>query len=524
MFQRIFKNPVSLISFFIITLAYLLVHFIGCKTSLSGLDFFLYLIIFLSGIGYARKTLLLWFSDLTVALTLLALAFGTNLFYMVTLDYQLQPILLFSLYAMAVFLSAKWHEQPTQTYAVLLALGLGMIILLQPTGMFSLLIPVLWGVHDKASWKSKLLLIRNNVRQFCIFIACLAVLVLPPVLFWKISPGDIPVLSFKLPGMFYSFSTWLWNDLFSFDHGWLIYTPIMVFALTGFYLISDKFRPFFYSLFFLFFIELFMESSWSLLGETPVFGQVAFVPFYAILSIPFAAATDFIMGRRSPYRFAFFLVTVILVLFNFFQTYQYSNGIILPEKMTSRYWSMAFGRTHLSEWEKETDPCYEVQASVVLKDTEGFTRKTLAFYDFEDTTAIYRNALAKDTSASGHRSFRLNPSTRFSPGIKVQYSKVTLKSRVGIRIAVSILLRKPITEGDLNLVITSSHNGNYYHYRALSLKSQNIRPGSWKTFSFDYLSPKNVDRSDEFQANVWYTGNDVVFIDNLRIELFEPLN
>ena len=170
------------------------------------------------------------------------------------------------------------------------------------------------------------------------------------------------------------------------------------------------------------------------------------------------------------------------------------------------------------------EPGYEAQASVVLQDDHGFTRKTLAFYDFEDTTVIYRNALVKDTSASGHRSFRLNPATRFSPGVKVQYSKMTIKPRVGIRITASILSQKPVTNGDLIFVITYIHNGNYYHYRTLNLKSQDLRPGSWQTFSFDYLSPKTFYRDDELQCYVWYTGKDVVYIDNLRIELFEPLN
>lgn len=523
LYQKI-KNPLSSVVTFSIFVFYFLVHLIGSGNRINLLDYFLYLIIFISGIEYTRKTLLLWFTDRNVALTLVALAFGTNLLYIVSLDYRLQTILLFSLYSIVLFYTAKWHEKQTGANTIMLAIGVGIIILLHPTGMFSLLIPVLWGLHDRVSWKQKRTIIRGNIKQVYLFIGCVAVLVLPPLLVWKISPGDIAVLSFKLPGVFISFSSWLWNDLLSFDHGWLIYTPIMLFALIGFHFIAGKFRPIFYPLFPLVIIELFMESSWSLLGKTPVFGQVAFVPFYAILAIALAATTDHVLSGKNTYRSVLFLIPFILVIFNLFQTYQYNNGIILPNKMSAQLWSLSFCRTHLSEWEKEIDPGYEAQASVVLQDTNAYKRKTLAFYDFEDTTVISPNALVKDTSISGKRSFRLNLNTQFSPGIKVQYSEMTKKSRIGIRITASVLTKKPITEGDLNFVVTSIHGGNYYHYRSLIIDSLVLHSGNWNTISFDYLSPRKVFRNDEFQSYIWYKGKDIVYIDNLRIDLFEPLN
>jgi hypothetical protein len=452
MFQRKIKNPFSLISFSVIALAFLLVHFIGFKTRLSVLDFCLYLIIFLSGIGYTRKTLLLWFPDLTVTLTLLALAFGTNLFCMVSLDYQLQPVLLFSLFAMVVFLTATWHEQQKQTYAVSLALGLGIIILLQPTGMFSLLIPVLWGVHDKTSWKSKILLVKNNYRHVLIFICCLVVLVLPPVLFWKISPGEISFLSFKLPGVFISFSSFLWNDLFSFDHGWLIYTPLMVFAFIGFYFFADKNRPIFYPVFLFCILDLFLESSWSKLGITPVFGQVAFIPIYALLVFPIASLIGFIQTGRIFSRVALSVVTAILILLNIFQTLQFNNGIILHSGMTADNYGQVFGRTGVTEIEKLQMAGTEPDASLVLKDENRFTKITLASYNFEDTNVPYRYKLESEFVKTGKWALAMGINFRFSPG---------------------------------------------------------------------FLIPSDLYSGDQLYAFVWYTGKDVIYIDDLKIEGFE---
>ncbi len=521
MFPWKIKNPFSLISFFIIAIVYLLVHFITSKIFLSYIDFFLYLIIFLSGIGYTRKTLLFWFPDLTVGLTLLAVAFGTNLFWIVSLDYQLQPILLFSLYAMVIFLTAKWHEQPKQTYIISLALGLGIIILLQPTGMLSMLIPVLWGVHDKASWKSKILLIKNNYRQVFIFFCCLVVLVLPLVLFWKISPGEISFLSFKLPGIFYSFSSWLWNDLFSFDHGWLIYSPLMIFPFIGFYFFEEKNRPFFYAVFLFCILDLFLESSWSKLGITPVFGQVAFIPAYALLILPMASLIGLIQNGKIVSRFVLLVVTSIFIILNIFQTWQFNDGIILHSGMTADNYIQVFGRTGVAESEKMQMAGIEPDARLVFKDESRFRKINLAFYDFEDTHVPYRNKLKSDHVKSGKMAFIMDSTTRFSPALDIRYDDFTKKPWVGLRITASVYAGSPEALSGAYLVISSIHEGNNYRYQKLNLGDLKLKPNLWNTLTLDYLIPADPFPADHLVSFVWYIGKAKIYIDDLKYEAFE---
>ncbi len=521
MFQRKINNPFSLISFFVIALAYLLVHFIGYKARLSGFDFLLYLIIFLSGIGYTRKTLLLWFPDLTVALTLLALAFGTNLFYMVTMDYQLQSILLFSLYAMVVFLTAKWHEQQNQTYAVSLALGLGMIILLQPTGFFSLMIPLLWGVHDKESWKFKIRLLKNNQRQTNLFFICLEILVLPPILFWRISPGEIPLLSFTLPGVFIAFSSFLWNDLFSFDHGWLIYTPIMALTFIGFYFFAKKNRPLFYTVFLFCILDLFMETSWSKLGTIPVFGQVAFIPAYALLVLPMTSLIEYIHSGKMFSRILLSVVIMILILMNLFQTWQFSNWIIPHSGMTADKYSQVFGRTGVTEIKKMQMTGIEPDASLVLKDEEKFRKINLALYDFENPDGSNKSRLVSDHVKSGKMALAMDSAASFSPALDLRYKDFTNQQRVGMRITASVFAASLESLSGVNLVITSIHEGTNYRYKSLNLGNLKIRPGIWNIVSLDYLIPSDRYPDDQLVSYVWYTGKSRIYIDDLKFEAFE---
>jgi hypothetical protein len=499
-----------------------MVHFIGIEPPTTGLTFLLYLIIFLAGIGFTGATLLHYFSDLTVAISMMVLAFGTNLFFIVSMDYRLQPILLFSLYAMVVFLTVAWHEHQKQIHAILMSLGLGLIILLQPTGVVALLIPVLWGVYDKASWRSKILLIKNNSRQADLFLGCLAILVLPTVLIWKISPGEIPFLSFNLPGVFYSFSSWLWMDLFSFDHGWFIYTPIMIFAFIGFHFLSEKHRPIFYAVYILIILDIFLETSWSKLGTTPVFGQIAFIPVYALLTIPAASFFRMILeGRKIP-AILLSLVVAFFLFLNIFQSWQFSQGIILSSEMNADNYSRVFGRTHVSDIEKQQMAGVDPDPDLVLKDEKRFSRTTLAFYNFEEPNSPYKNNLRKVPSKNGMMAFTLDGTSQFSPTLDIQYGDFRKRPRVGMRITASVFAEDAPALSDVNLVITSNHKGDNYLYKRLNLGDLKLKPGIWNTVSLYYLIPADPPPEDKLGACVWYTGNSRVYVDDIKFEAFEP--
>jgi hypothetical protein len=479
-------------------------------------------VIFLSGIVFTRKTLLLYFPDLTVAITLLALAFGTNLFCMVSLDYRLQPILIFSLFAMVVFLTASWHKHQKLIYVISFTIAMGLIILFQPTGFFALLIPALWGVHDKASWKAKIILIKNNKRQGDFFISCLAVFVLTPVLFWNISPGEIPFFSFKLPGVFYSFSSFLWNDLFSFDHGWLIYTPFMIFAFIGFYFFAEKNRTIFYPVFLFCILDLFLETSWSKLGTTPVFGQVAFIPAYAMLVFPIASFIGMIQNDKPVSRIIFYTFTTILILMNVFQTWQFNEGIILHSGMTEDNYREIFGRTTLTENEKQKMIGTEQDTTFVLRDESRFKKVGLAFYDFEDPDVPFKSKLEHTHVKSGKMAFTMDSTTRFSPGVFVQYEEFMKKPRVGLRITASVFTKNSADFSEVNLVISSMHGSTNYLYKKLNLGDLQLNAGIWNTVSLDYLIPPDPNLQDQLVSYVYYTGNSMIYIDDLKYETFEP--
>ena len=81
------------------------------------------------------------------------------------------------------------------------------------------------------------------------------------------------------------FAPYTWEVLFSFRKGWLLYTPIMVFALLGFHSLYKRNRAIFWALLTYFIINLWFVSSWTCWWYAESFGQRALIPSYVVLGI-----------------------------------------------------------------------------------------------------------------------------------------------------------------------------------------------------------------------------------------------
>jgi len=522
MFSRIRNNLFSLLAFTLIILVYLFIYFADADSEKYAGNFIVVFCIYLTGIGFSLKTLRSFYSDLTVAIVIIALAFGTNLFFITTLDYQLQPVLLFSLIAMIVYFTSRWHENQRLTTAILLFIIMGLVILFQRIGFCSLLIPIFWGIDGREGFNSKIKIIGKAYFQIILSAVCLLIIVLGSILIWNISPGEISLLSFFHPGVFHPVSTFLWNDLFSFDHGLFIYTPVIIFAFIGFYSFSEKNRPVFYSVFLFCIIEIFLESSWSKLGTTPVFGQIAFIPTYALLIIPMASFVELIQTGKSILRIILSLIIVIFILLNVFQAWQFHQGIILKSGMTPDNYLRVFGQTSLSDFDKQILAGIKPDSSLLLKNEKMYKKINLTTFNFEDTHVYYNFKLENKIVKSGKLAFTMDSATRFSPSLNVTYKDFTKQNRVGLRITVSVFVTNPLQFKEVNLVVSSIHSGNNYFYKRLNLGDLKLKPAVWNTIFLDYFIPQDPPPDDNLVSYVWFTGNGVIYIDDLSYDAFEP--
>lgn len=91
-----------------------------------------------------------------------------------------------------------------------------------------------------------------------------------------------------------------------------------------------------------------------------------------------------------------------------------------------------------------------------------------------------------------------------------------------MRITASVFATNSVALSGGFLVISSMHERTNYRYKKLNLGDLKLKPGVWNTVSLDYLIPTDALPGDQLVSYIWYTGNSMIYIDDLKYEAFEP--
>ncbi|MCB0656726.1 MAG: hypothetical protein KDC57_11350 [Saprospiraceae bacterium] len=358
------------------------------------------------GLWFIRKLLLVYFSDQVVAWTLLILVFGTNYLNYSAIDGAMTHNYLFTIYALLLWFTDRWYRHPGWTSALGIGACIGLAALTRPTEIIALGIPLLWGLTDLRKIPERLTEWWNQRRYILGAGFIMAAFGAIQILYWKWVTGEFLVYSYQDQGF-----SWLHphlaNGLFSYKKGWLVYTPMMGFALGGFYFLWKRWRSLFWATLAFTAIYVYITFAWDIWWYGGSLGQRAMVQGYAVLCLPLAA-TITQLGQWS--RVSRGLVIGLMILFTYYNlwlTHQaHKGGLLDPENMTKAYFWKVVGRYHLPEDYKklmDTDEYYDGPRQDI---------KNLARYDFESDTAIHTCPLPP---LDGVRSLCLDQEHPYSP-------------------------------------------------------------------------------------------------------------
>ncbi len=387
------------------------------------------------------------------------------------------------------------------------------------------LIPLLWGIKDYKSFKAKLELLRSNFGHILALVISAVIAGIPQLIYWKYSSGHWIYYSYNNAGEGFDFAQpYIKEVLFSFRKGWLIYTPVMVFAIAGFVSLFKKNKPVFYSILIYFAVNLYIVSSWTCWWYAGgSYSQRALLSSYVLLAIPMGYMIQQILVWKKPVRVFMLSVIALMLVLNLFQTWQWAHGIIDGTRMTRSYYFATFGKTNFTEAdrkllliERPTD------AIEILKNESDYNRRNVSTFDFENITE-QGLMLSSDTVFEGENALRMDASHPFSPAFEMSFRDITAKDHAWIRASVMVFPVNEVKDNMASLVITFQHKGEPYHYRAISISdsSFHMKPGQWNAMRMDYLTPEVRSVDDTVKIYFWLQGNDPVLIDNLVIDVFD---
>jgi hypothetical protein len=470
------------------------------------------------GLIFLSKALRSYFNNTTTCLLLILITIGTNYFQLTVFDGTLlSHNFLFTLYAVLVYYTIRWHNEPKLKFAIGLGFLCGLITLIRPSEVVCIIIPVVWNLYNKESFNIKFELLKKNFVHILIFALCIILVFIPQIYYWKTTTGKYLFYSYTNPGEGFNFlSPYIISFLFSFRKGWFIYTPIMLFSLIGFYYLFKRNRNIFLPILIFIVADIYIISSWSCwyyAGGS--YSSRSLVPAYVFLAFPLGYFIEKIKSSATVTKYLFIGIGLFLITLNLFQTWQFENRILSKDRMTRAYYFAIFGKTSVSKEDEKLLLVYRTpEPDEYFENENGYTQKVLYQNNFDENK---NKKLLNDSSGV----FLLDEKNNFSPGLKLPYHEITETDHAWIRASAKIFVPEGYDEEIPLLVVTFQHNGENYKYKSQEIKKDSVKYNSWNTISIDYLTPEVFSESDSLCVYIWYRGKQGILADEIRVDAFE---
>lgn len=495
---------------------------------------------------FLRLILLRLFDEKTVLVTLFLLVAGTNLLHQFTFGTLMSHtplVFLFSLLIWSVmrFYEGLGHEPArplpehgfflgipegeTLRWWLMMAFVMGLISLIRPTEAVGLLLVFLWGLGSWQAVKERFVFYVRRPLWLVLFFGIMFLVAVPQLVYWKTLSGQWLYYTYDNAGegldLLYPHTL---KFLFSFRKGWLVYTPLMGFALFGLYLLYKSQRGLFLPIVSFFLLSLYLMSSWTTWWYAGgCFSSRAMISVYPALSIPLAMSVNWLMRQARPLRLGLSVFIGFLVFLNLFQTWQFNRGIITQETMTRAYYFRAFLRTNVTAEDRELLMVRRpLTAMEVFADEDSYSKRLLFRKDFrpEDHPGFAFSDVHH--GHDGAASLVLDTLRPFSPTYEVAFRDLTGYDHAWLRTRARVFLPEGYAGPDPLLVVTFAHKGDSYKYRTSENYEIELEPGKWNLIEFDYITPEVRRRSDKLMVYLWHRGRQEVYVDFLEVDIYEP--
>lgn len=273
-----------------------------------------------------------------------AALFGTNTWYYVVYDQSVSHVFNFMLAATFIFVCTKWLKSAQLKFAGFAILILSMLVISRPTNALILLFLPFLGKLNKVSFREMLIMTLRLMEFGVLKYILLAILVVSlPLVLWKWQTDYWLVYSYNEEGFQFLKPHFL-SFLFSYQKGWLIWSPLIAIAISASFFGITKSNRLVYLFFYMpLLVIIYVFSSWWCWTYGAGFGQrpmIEFLPFLVLF-----VAVTLLFSRLN-------LVALTIILpFSFlsaFQGYQIANSIEVGGETTSKsYWN------HFLQWKKD---------------------------------------------------------------------------------------------------------------------------------------------------------------------------
>lgn len=459
------------------------------------------------------------FSNTVRLATVLVLALGTNLFYFASYNTGMSHAYLFFLFAVLLYSTVRFYRAPAFKPALGIGIAAGAITLTRVPDAIAVLVPLLWGLekgHLARLWQYRPYLLAAMVAFL--------ILLLPQALYWKTVSGQWWYDGYV--GESFNFAKpHIVGGLLGASNGWLLYTPVMLFALIGLFLLRASAKAARWPLFVLLPIYIYIIYSWWCWNYINGFGSRPMVDIYPLLALPLAAFGQFCTQRRWSATAAG-VGALFFIGLNIFQTWQHYKGILWSENGSYAYYRAIWGATQES---KKSVVAYQSHES--QPDATDWTRLgTLGVAGMEDSTDANFTSQYRFSGRYGYRC-----QGEYSPGVVVETDTCSFEKGDYLRISTRVFLPPGAAtngnEAALLVVEQNIKDGDKVKVRSIkpatfTSTNHSIWAGGetnrWAEADFFVQIPPTIFRKGLIKVYVWNPPRQDLVIDDLVVEHWRP--
>lgn len=290
------------------------------------------------GLFFLRKILRNYFSEEITAITILTTVLGTNLLNYSTYDACMSHCYNFALITTFVWYTISWYKSPRLLSLFLMGLLAGLITLIRPSNIVVLFFFFIYGVYSKETLIQRVRLIFAKFHWFVLMALAFILVWIPQFIYWWSITGHFMVNSYPDEQFFWSNPHFI-GGLFSYRKGWLVYTPVMLFALAGIGLLFKKMKEFSWATALFMVVSTYIIVSWWCWWYGGSFGMRSFVDYYGLLAIPMALFFTTVWEYRKYSKTVVLGIAILSLVQNYFFQEKYRRSSIHYDSTTkASFW------------------------------------------------------------------------------------------------------------------------------------------------------------------------------------------
>jgi hypothetical protein len=292
--------------------------------------------VIIAGIFYTYLGLLFLFRLLrkkydlkTTWITVILVFLGTNLVYYAYRDPGMSHAYAFFLIALFIYGVHRYYDDPGFRSGLVIASSLGILGLIRLPHLLIVVYLVLIRVSTWKDLRKNIHFLRNYWLPLLLIPFFLIALYIPQSLYWHALTGHYFVNPYDYSLVDEGFFNWnkprIGLVLFGPVGGWLLLTPIMLFAIAGLLMQLWNFRGSPWAILIILTTTLYLYGSWwhpTLAGS---FGHRGFTDIYPFLALPLAFIVHSILKSAKSVKYIMMGIWTLLIYINlqFSFMYQY---------------------------------------------------------------------------------------------------------------------------------------------------------------------------------------------------------